>query len=227
MSMNMNKWLLAGLLGFSVHASALEALQDGDLSDVSGQQGIAIGLEYGVNTDANGAPLASLGNCSAAGASPCRFAWKIAQRNASGGEWTVFKDSYMSLKIPALNIGVKPTMGSVASNTGYFDLTRFQSETGTCLLPVTCDTAGINSLPAMWLFYPAVTVGYNTATGVSSGYTSVQFGMTIGRMSMEYGATGYNSNAATGSFLSAKIADNNNANFAGIAFQGNALIYGF
>lgn len=225
MSMSMSKWLMAGLLGVALNASALEALQDGDLSGVSGQSGIAFGLEYGINTDATGAPLASLGNCSNAGASPCRFAWKIAQRNASGGEWTVFKDSYMSLKIPAVNLGVKPTMGSVASNTGYFDPARFQSETGACLLVTSCSTAGIDALPAMWLFYPAVTVGYSG--GVSTGYTSVSFGMTIGRMSMEYGATGYNLNAATGSFLSAKIADNNNANFAGIAFQGNALLYGF
>lgn len=225
--MSIGKWLVSGLLVVSMNAGALDALEDGDLSSVTAQSGIAIGLDYGINTDATGAPLASLSNCSNAGASPCRFAWKIAQRNTSGGEWTVFKDSYMSLRIPALNIGVKPTLASVASNTAYFDVTRFQNEAGTCLLVVACTTAGIDSLPGLWLFYPAVTVGYDTTSRVSSGYTSVQFGMTVGRMSLEYGATAYTANAATGSFLSAKIADNNNASFAGIAYQGNALIYGF
>lgn len=226
--MNMSKILMLGLVALAFNASALESLEDGELSGVTGQDGIALGLDYGVNTDATGAPLASLSNCSNSGASPCKFAWKIAQRNRDGGEWTVFKDSYMSLKIPAVNIGVIPTMGSVGSNTAYFDVSRFLSETGTCLLPGgICTAANIGTLPALELFYPATTVGYNTGTGVSTGYTSVQFGMTIGRMSMEYGATGYNLNNATGSFLSAKFADNNNANFAGIAYQGRALIYGF
>lgn len=231
----MKHWLAIALLGLSLDVAAFEALPDDGLAAVTGQDGIALGLEYGVNTDAAGNPLAALGGCSGTGAvsatsgDRCRFSWQIAARTASGGEWTVFKNSYMSLRIPTLNIGVTTAMSSIGSSTSYFDPTRFQRENGTCLLPGgTCTTGNIDSLPALTLFYPAgASPTYNPATGTSSGYDSVAFGLTIGRMSMEYGATGYLNDAATGSFLSAKIADNNNANFAAIKFTGRALIYGF
>ncbi|MDF2445249.1 MAG: hypothetical protein K0S46_485 [Moraxellaceae bacterium] len=231
----MKHWLVIALLGLSLPATAFEALPDESLSAVTAQDGIALGLEYGVNTDASGNPLASLGGCSGTGAvtattgDRCRFSWQIAARTAGGGEWTVFKNSYMSLSIPTLNIGVTTTMGTIGSSTTYFDATRFQRENGTCLLPGgSCLAATIDSLPALTLFYPAgATPSYNPVGGVSTGYDSVAFGLTIGRMSMEYGATGYLNDAATGSFLSAKIADNNNANFSAIKFTGKALIYGF
>lgn len=231
----MKHWLAIVLLGLSLPAAALEALPDEGLASVTGQDGIALGLDYGVNTDTTGAPLAALGGCTGTGTvtassgDRCRFSWQIASRTAGGGEWTVFKNSYMNLRIPTLNIGVITAMSSVGSNTAYFDATRFQREDGSCLLPGgTCTTANINSLPALRLFYPVgAAPSYNPATGQSSGYDSVGFGLTIGRMSMEYGATGYLNDAATGSFLSAKIADNNNQYFAAIKFTGSALVYGF
>lgn len=224
------KALLLLALACPLQALALEAMPDDDMAGVAAQNGIAIGLDYGVNTDATGAPLAELSNCAdATAADKCRFAWKIAARDASGGEWTVFKRSYMSIRVDAFNLSTQSSMGALGSNTAYFDPARFQTEAGVCLVVGGCTTANIGSLPALKLYYPVTTTSYTPTAGggTSAGYTSVLLGMTIGAMSMEYGANGYNLNNATGSFLSARIGDNNNAYFAGIAFQGSALVYGF
>lgn len=212
-------------------SQALDVMDDASMGTVVGGDGIALGLEYGVNTDQNGDPLAALG-AGCTNTTSCRFAYKIAARESGGGTWTVFKESYMSLKIPALNIGVLPAMSAVGSNTAYYDASRFMNGT-TCLLPSgdcsTVVTSGIGTLPAMMLFYPVSTPTYTpgttAATSTSAGYTSLGLGMTIGRMALEFGATGYNADA-NGSFLGAKIADNN-GNFAGMAIAGKAYVYGF
>ncbi len=226
----MNMKAVTLLLATSLASSAvwaLEAMEEADMGSVVGRNGIAIGLDYGVNTDQTGAPLASLSNCAGAG-NPCTFAYKLAARESGGGTWTVFKDSYMSLKIPILNIGVLPAMGTVGSTAAYFDATRFQNA-GTCLLPgAVCTSANIDTLPALMLFYPATTTSYTpvgTTGGSSAGYTSLSLGMVVGRMALEFGATGY-SNDANGSFLGARIADNN-GNFANMAISGKAYVYGF
>lgn len=226
----MNMKALALLLATSLASSAvcaLEAMEESAMGAVVGGDGIAIGLDYGVNTDQSGAPLASLSSCAGTG-NPCKFAYKLAAREDGGGAWTVFKDSYMSLKIPILNIGVLPAMSAVASNQAYFDDTRFRNA-GVCLLPgAVCTAANIDTLPALMLFYPATTTSYtpvSTTGGTSAGYTSLSLGMVIGRMALEFGATGYNTDA-NGSFLGARIADNN-GNFANMAISGKAYVYGF
>lgn len=220
----MNRRLLGFFLwSVATSACALEPMDEPDLAGVTGQQGIAIGIEYGVNTDATGAPLAALGTGCTVG-TDCRLAWSLAGRT---DVWTVFKNSYMSLSVPALNIGVQPSMATIGSNTAYFDATRFQAADGSCLLAGgVCTTAQIDSLPAILLFYPATaSTSYNSATGVSTGYTSVGLGLTIGRLALEFGATAY-LNDANGSFLGLKIADNN-GNFAQMAIAGKAYVYGF
>lgn len=221
--------VITALLPLTGHA--LDVMDEAAMEEVVAGDGIAIGLDYGVNTDQTGAPLAALGSgCTAT--TSCRFAYKIAARESGGGTWTVFKESYMSLKIPVLNIGVLPAMGSVGSTAAYYDSARFMNG-ATCLLPsgncTTLANAGLDNLPALMLFYPATspsyTPGTTAANSTSAGYTSIGLGMTIGRMALEFGATGYN-NDANGSFLGAKIADNN-GNFAGMAISGRGYVYGF
>lgn len=247
--------LMMALLALPVMAADLQSLDDSELSGVSGGDGIAIGWEYGVNTDANGAPLASLGNCAGTGTvtatsgDRCRFAWQVGKRKDGSGNaaWTVAKNGWLSLKIPVLNLDVQPSMAGVGANTAYFDSALFTGYDGSgnsiCLLPGgTCNTAAINTLPALKLFYPAAsynatrycpttgTTGCASATAqTSSGFTSLGLGLTIGRMAIEFdsGATpGYLRDANTGSFLGTQIKDNN-GNFAMMAIGGSALIYGF
>lgn len=238
--------VVMALLALPVTAAELQSLDDSELAVVSGRDGIAVGWEYGVNTDAAGNPLGSLGNCAgtgpvvtAASGDRCRFAWQVAKRVDGSGNaaWTVAKNSWMSLKIPVLNLAVQPTMGTIGANTAYFDVSRFSGYDGsgnpTCLLPGgTCDVATLNALPAMKLFYPVSSynaTSFTPGTGVSSGFGSLELGMTIGRMAIEFdsaGTPGYLRDANLGSFLGVQIKDNN-SNFAMMAIGGSAFIYGF
>lgn len=246
------------LVAFPVMAADLRPLDDGELAGVSGADGIALGLDYGVNTGVSGAPLATLGSCAgtgtvtATGGDRCRFAWQVGKRAASGNAaWTVAKNGWMSLKIPALNIDVQPTMAGVGSNNAYFDNEKFMGyDSGgasVCLLPgggASCAYATIDTLPAIKLTYPAASYNattYTPGTGVSSGFTSLQIGLEIGRMAIEFDTCtalvnctsaspgyvpGYLRDANAGSFLGTQIRDNN-GNFAMMAIGGSALIYGF
>ncbi|HEX4937769.1 MAG TPA: hypothetical protein VFX11_03785 [Candidatus Kapabacteria bacterium] len=249
------------LVAFPVMAADLRPLDDGELAGVSGGDGIAIGWEYGVNTDTSGAPLATLGSCAgsgtvtATGGDRCRFAWQVAKRTGNGNAaWTVAKNGWLSVKIPALNIDVQATMGGaggVGANNTYFDNDRFMGYdnlgASVCLLPgggASCAYATIDTLPAIKLYYPVASYNattYTPGTGVSTGFTSLQIGLNIGRMSIEYDTCtaltnctsaspgyvpGYLRDANAGSFLGTQIRDNN-GNFAMMAIGGSALIYGF
>lgn len=246
--------VMMALLAFPVMAAELQSLDDGELSAVSGGDGIAVGWEYGVNTDASGNPLGTLNNCTtvgdvtATGGDRCRFAWQVAKRKDGSGNaaWTVAKNGWMSLSIPVLNLDVQSSMGSVGANPAYFDANRFTgydaAGTGICLLTGgatnTCLSTVIDGLPAMKLYYPAAS--YNATAyapgsgtgGTSSGFESLKVGLTIGRMAIEFDSPGppitpgYMRDANTGSFLGAQIKDNN-GNFAMMAIGGSALIYGF
>lgn len=239
---------LMALLALPAMAADLQSLDDGQLSSVSGGDGIALGWEYGVNTDTSGNPLTSLGDCNGTGTvtatsgDRCRFAWQVAKRVDGSGNaaWTVAKNGWMSLKIPALNLDVQTSMSGVGAATGYFDATRFTgydaSGNSICLLPGgSCTFGTINGLPAMKLYYPVASYNattYNAGTGISSGFNSLSIGLNIGRMAIEFDlpgtpvTPGYMRDANTGSFLGAQIRDNN-GNFAMMAIGGSALIYGF
>lgn len=236
---------MMALFALPVMAADLQILDDSELSGVSGRDGIAIGLDYGVNTDANGAPLASLGGCTGTGTvtatsgDRCRFAWQVGKRKDGSGNaaWTVAKNGWMSLRIPVLNLDVQPNMAGVGANTTYFDSTKFTgydaSGNSICLLPGgVCNAAALDALPALKMFYPAASYNattYTPGTGISAGFTSLGLGLTIGRMAIEFdnGATpGYMRDVNTGSFLGTQIKDNN-GNFAMMAIGGSALIYGF
>ncbi len=216
------------------------ALDDSSLGYVTGQDGVAFQIEFDLNAQGDSSktavlnndmkPLASLGGCVGNGTAttpgnPCRFAIEAANHLYNGGEWLVFKDTYASFRIFTLNLD-GATVASAASNTAYFDITKFENATGVCLLPMTCSASTLNGLNALVFSFPTVATSYSPATGVSSGYTSMQMGVNIGRMSMEFGPTGYNNDANPNSFLGIKIADTNGP-MAGIAVQGKAFVYGF
>ncbi len=228
------------LLSPSVYSQPV-AIDDASMAKVVGRDGIALQIELDLNAQGDSSktatlnndmkPLASLNSCTGVGTAttpgnPCRVAIEAANHTYNGGEWLVFKDTYASFRIFTLLLDGS-TLGSASSNTAYFDPTRFASNTGSCLLPVGCISATpMNSLNALVFSYPAVSTSYNSSTGVSSGYTSMQMGLDIGRMSVEFGPTGYNNDANPNSFLGVRMADNNGP-MAGIAVQGKAFVYGF
>lgn len=229
-------WGMMGMLLFGTLSSGAQpvAMDDSSLGHVTGQDGVAFQIEFDLNAQGDSSktavlnndmqPLASLGGCVGTG-SPCRLAIEAANHTYNGGEWLVFKDTYASFRIFTLDLN-GASVASAGSNASYFDITKFENATGLCLLPMSCSTGSLNALNALVLSFPTVATSYSPSTRVSSGYTSMQMGIDIGRMSMEYGPTGYNNDTNPNSFLGIKIADTNGP-MAGIAVQGKAFVYGF
>lgn len=273
------KWMpvLALLLAGVAQAATLKSMDDAELGEVNGREGIIVGLEiyYNAQKSANAALDGSgLGGtagdldglCNDAN-NLCRTAWQLAGREArnldnskipggSGtfaakGEWLVFKDSYLALKMPNLylnggflkNALSAANVGGVAG-TGYetfFDASRFFNG-ATCLLSdgaggVNCTIANIKEAPALVMGHaPSSGASYNSATGASSGYTSISLGMKIGRLGVEYdNASGctYQGGAgcgykldAMGSYIGLAIRDNLSP-LAGIAVGGKMYLFGF
>lgn len=213
------------LCWIALPATAMQALDDASLEEVTGQDGIAVALELRVNADAAGNPLASLSNCAGVG-NPCRLALSFANR---AGEWLVIKDWYGVINIDPiyLDAGVR---SDAASNPAYFDASKFADGSGNCLVtgnPGACSVADVTSGPALVLSYPGTTLGYNPGTVTSSGYDSMTMSFNLGRLAVEFDGVnpGY-LNDANGSFLGATVGDLSGGP-AGAAFGGKAYVFGF
>lgn len=192
-----------------------DELSDGELSGVTGQEGISVDIEMRFNTDASGVPLASLSNCSGL-SNPCRMALTF---NNRPNEWLVLKDWYASAYIPKVYLD---KTNAPPATTSYKDLTRFQSAAGDCLLGSghagACVDADINNQPAMKLSAPG-----NATTFENDIFLNVY----IGRVAVEYGATGY-LNDANGSFLGFQIRDTSvSSPQAKIDVDGEINLFGF
>lgn len=224
--------LLACLI--AAPAVAMQAMEDSDLGDVVGQEGISIKLELRVNADAAGAPLSGAGddiNCNGL-TGPCTFSLGFANRP---GEWLVFKEYYYALRVDNQYLDAS-TLSETGSNAAYFDAaeslpgtsgnSRFEDSSGTCLLSGGCTAANIATLQAMRMSVPATATSYDrTGNGSSSGYTSVLLGGSVGGLAVQFGATAYDT-PTTASFLGLNIRDNN-SNFAGVKLTGNVYLFGF
>lgn len=224
---------------------AMQPMADQDLAAVTGQQGVALELQFRINTDASGNPLSTLTNCGGGSGpftnSECRFALHFNNRNdcsgaalgtgtctagsAGSGEWLLFRGVYGFFNIQDINLnaGVLSQPGDPA---GYFDVTKFEDDTGTCLVAGGCTDANIKSSPALAFNYPTPSPSYNPSTGVSTGYSSLEVGIGIKEALIAYGQTAYNDTTTTGSFLGVDVADNNGGP-AGVAVSGTAYVYGF
>ncbi len=216
---------------------ALQPLSDAVLSDATGQDGIAMQIDFHLNTGNNGQPLSTLGvnggaGCSspmqsgsvtmAAAPNPCRIAIQASRPN-NPNLWLVFKDLYGFLSIPNLMIDEQ---NNPSSATPYADPKRFEDQNGNCLISTGCGGSLAQGLPTMELhFHPNGTVaGDCTATATSC---DINLFMNVGRISMEYGATGYN-NDSNGSFMGLRISDLSGAYApARMNFDGQVRIYGF
>ena len=197
-------------------AHALQALDDEQMSEITGQEGISIGLELRVNADANGDPLTGalsnarpgLGNdinCGATiGGGPCTFALQFANRP---GDWLVFKNYSYALKVDQQYLDAAVLSEAADAGTYYNEtetlpntpFNRFQTRNGDCLLNTTDCTngavtdpgTGLSSAPAMRMSMPATTASYSRSggaggTGLSTGYDSILIGGTLGGLSAEF-----------------------------------------
>lgn len=195
--------------GSAAGEGGLEPVSDDTLSAVVAGEGVGLLVEWRINADENSAPLASLSSCAGVG-NPCRLGLKFANRDGGGGEWLVLKDFFGRLFIDGLNVD-----GSYnpAASTAYYDPTRFQNESGTCLL-AGCDP---NGLPALMLSF----------TGAVNVFEAdITLGLEIGRIAIEYGGSGYQADA-NGSFAGVRVADAELGRQTQIDIDGKVRVYGF
>ena len=216
---------------------ALEALDDIEMGEVTGQKGILLSMQYYFNShpDLNGGPVtAGPSGCSTpnGGSSladtDCRFALQITNRE---DEWLVFKNGYASLDVNRLALDASllgDSKGAGAAYSTYFDADKFKDENGTCLLEGGCSTASISDMAGLRLSYPEGTNGAN--------FGNVRFGMFFEGLAVEPNAgapahSGWANQSGwkgdqNGSFMGLNIADNN-GHQARIAFGGDFYLYGF
>ncbi len=203
--------LCCSLLLQTVHADLLPA-SDGELSSSIAQQGIALDVEFALNADTNGNPLAAApyNNCVGLG-NGCRLAFKANNRDSGGGEWLVFKDLYGHMLISNLYLDAATTP---TTSTVYANPNVFKNTAGVCII-TSCTP---NGLAALQLSFP----------GSSSVFENdISLFLNIGRISIEHGATGYN-NDTNGGFIGLRISDSNPLDkHAHIDIDGKMMIYGF
>lgn len=205
---------LCALAVMPAFAVALEPLQDADLSEETGRQGIAMFIDFRINADALGQPLtapattanpaafANCGSLSDFSSTGCRLAVKFANRNDNGGEWLVAKNIYGRINIPLMHIGAgyNPTTA-----TPYENLDRFKDESGAPQI------ASPHGSAALQVSFPQEIELWN---------------VTVGGFGIEYGATGYMNNDKP-SFGGIKISNSSPNMPALINAQGTMSIYGF
>lgn len=216
------------LLATMSPAVAMQPMADAEMSAVTGQEGVSIALELRLNTDTNGSPLnADLTDCGGPLAgfanSECRYALEFEGR---ADKWLLFRGVYGLLKINDIRLDAG-TLSQAGHAAALFDATKFQDDSGTCLLS-SCTDATVQNLPSLRFEYPTATPSYDplaSPRGISSGYDSLEIGLTIKETLIVFGTDAFTS-TAPGSFLGLSIADNNAAR-AGIAISGRSFVYGF
>lgn len=268
--------LVAGIAA----ADTLQSMDDAELGEVDGGEGIIVGLEFYYNAQKNasatldgsaiGGTAGNLdGSCQGAN-NICRTAWQLAGREARTldntkiisttgvagtgttavqGEWLVFKDSYLAVKMPNLYLNggllgnALSSTNAGSAGTGYeafLDASRFQNSAGTCLLSdgtasgTNCGVGNIKATPSLIMSHADSSTA-SFSGGISTGYTSISLSMKIGRLGVEYdtaactyqgGAVcGYNQDVKN-SYIGLAIRDNNSP-FAGIAVGGKMFLFGF
>lgn len=191
--------------------SAMEAVEDGELAEITGMEGVQLTLRLRNNVDANGDPIGCSGNLN-----NCRMGLEFSGRE---GIWLMLKDYYGVVEINDVRLE-----GSVlpSTNTPYFDVSRFlDSEDGECLI-FECNPAGTQAV--------RVTYPEGKAPGEYSDLTVL---INIGRTALEYddaltSTPGYMRDAATGSVLGFRMADSRALNAPSQSrFDGAAYVFGF
>lgn len=201
---------VASLVLLSGIARAMQPMDELDMSEVTGGEGVIFDIALLNNVDEARNPI----NCEGL-LNPCRFGLEFAERE---GIWLMFKELYGSLVLTDMRVDVGFLPG-VAS--GYGDPDRFRGEDGSCLIS-DCDP---RDTPALLITYPE-----NKGVGE---YEDMRTFFNIGRAALEYddtvsGVPGYQRDVATGSFLGYRISDSSGPNAeARVRFRGTGYVFGF
>lgn len=218
---------------FAITAHAMQPMAEEEMGNTLAQDGVSLRLEFLINAKLDGSPMNGAAgeeiDCSLP-SDPCRFALQFAGRD---DKWLVFKGYSGILRINDIRLDAQAELGDIGSNPGYFNLSKFQGIGGGCLLPGGCTVANLNTSPALRVSYPDTTPGFvsgaNPAAQVSSGFTSLEIGIILSGVSVEFGneSVGPLANVNT-PFLGFNVGDVASPTAPSkIAIGGNALIFGF
>ena len=222
--------LLALLLLAPFAHAELQPVDEQALAKVSGQGGIAMEFELRANADASGNAIGT--GCGAASpnysdgvAEDCRLALNF---NNRPDEWVVLKDFYGVLRFPTVYLDAACTSGTLtagvctggATTTNYDDMSRFNDQSGGCLLTGSgsgCVAGDANNRSTLQFSIPGSAATFEN---------DVYFGLNVGGVAVEYGATGY-SNDSNGSFLGVRMRDASTGNLARFDLDGRLKLFGF
>jgi hypothetical protein len=196
---------------FGCNAQAMEQLDDGDLSAISGAEGVQLTLRLRNNVDSAGNPMGCSGILN-----PCRMGLEFSGRE---GIWLMLKDYYGVLAINDIRLesAILPV-----GNTVHVDFSRFLANDDTTCLIAGCNPAGMLAV--------RVTYPFSKAAGQYEDFSLL---VNIGRTALEYddsitSTPGYMRDNATGSVLGFRMADSQALNAPSRSrFDGAAYVFGF
>lgn len=230
------KRIIVGVAGcvmclFSAMAVAMEAMDDAGLAEISGQDGVALDLEFRANMEEDGVggfrPIqaAPFNSCSGNN-NPCKLGINFAARDTA---WIVIKDYYARIVVDTIQLDVA-TINTGGGSAFAGDMSQFENPAGTCLLdndPAGCSAGDLDGDPALQISFPTLDSGGNPRT--RTDYTDILILQNMGRVSAEYdggGLEGFERDAATGSVLGFRMQDNNGGP-AQTRWEGRSIIFGF
>jgi hypothetical protein len=218
---------------FAITAHAMQPMAEEEMGNTLAQDGVSLRLELLINAKPDGSPMNGAAgeeiDCGAP-SDPCRFALQFAGRD---NKWLVFKGYSGILRINDIRLDAQAELGDIGSNPAYFNISKFQGIGGGCLLPGGCTVANLDASPALRVSYPETTPGFatgaNPALQVSSGFTSLEIGIILSGVSVEFGNESVGPLAnANAPFLGFNVGDVASPTAPSkIAIGGNALIFGF
>lgn len=212
-------------------AGAMQPMDDSEMGEVSGQNGIQLSVKLHNNVVVQDNNHVAGSQCTqVAGYSPCRLGMEFVDKERN---WLVMKQFYGYLYLKDIRLEGVSLPGS---NTAFYDSNRFKREDGTCMINGTCNPTG---LAAIQMNYPA-----SKGNGV---YEDMQTFLNVGAMTVEVNnpaATysdaanpdtpdlvadfGFMRDQTQGVANAFRISDSSgpNANMQ-VRFDGRTLIYGF
>jgi len=200
---------LSAGLSLVMDAQTLVPMNDDEMAQVTGREGVQLTLRLRNNVSESGVPVGCSGLLN-----PCRMGIEFAGRS---GIWLMLKDYYGTLEINDIRLesSYLPAVG-----TAYQDTSRFLStDLSSCLVPG-CNPSGMSALK----------VTYPFSKGVGE-YEDIKLFVNIGRVALEFddsGVPGYLRDVAAGSVLGFRATDSTALNApAQFRVDGVGYVFGF
>ncbi len=195
-------------------------MNDAELADAAGRQGILLDIAVRNNVDAANNPIGC--TPSVGTPNPCRLGLQFVGRETV---WLMFKEFYgtLNLKDIQMDVAFLPT-----TNSGFRNTARFQDSAGVCLIPLVGGICTPEGYFALGFRYP------QAAARTPGTYADLTSFLNVGRIALEFNVVGppvvegYMRDTSLNSVVSLRMSDSGSVNGAAqMRVDGNAYLYGF